>query len=164
MPIALIVAMGENRVIGKDNQLPWHMPADLKHFRELTLHKKILMGRKTYTSIGKPLPHRTNMILTHDKNFTAPECIILHSLKEVLEHVNAEEEFMIIGGTQIFEMFLPLAQKIYLTLIRHNFEGDAYFPEYSSQEWKTVSCESHKADEKNLFDYDFLTLEKVVSV
>src|SRR5687767_855649 len=115
MQISLIAALDRNRVIGKDNQLPWHLPADLKHFKALTLGKPILMGRKTYLSIGKPLPERTSIILTHDKTFRAPAgCLVAHSLAEALQQVKNTNEVMVIGGAKLFEQTLPIAKRLYL--------------------------------------------------
>ena len=158
MIISLIVAIGKNRVIGKNNSLPWKLPADMKRFKELTLGKAVIMGRKTFESIGKPLHNRTNIILTHDKNYKAKDCIVVHSVDEALKAAKGNEEVMVIGGEQIFKEFLPMADKIHLTFIDEDFEGDAYFPEYNEKEWKEVSREEHK--DKH-YKYVFVDLEKV---
>jgi dihydrofolate reductase len=158
--ISIICALAKNYVIGYKNQLPWHLPADLKHFKELTLGKPIIMGRKTFISIGKPLPQRRNIIITRDKNLIIPGCEIVHSLKEALTLTKASEEIMIIGGANIFAQALPCANRMYLTIIQHDFVGDVYFPKWNVQEWKIIECADYTADEKNPYPYSFLTLER----
>ena len=157
MQISLIAAMGKNRVIGKNNSLPWKLPEDMKRFKELTLGKPVIMGRKTFESIGKPLPNRKNIILTRDKNYKAKECIVVHSKEDALKAAEGNEEIMIIGGEQIFREFLQKADKMYLTFIDEYFEGDTYFPEYNRDEWKEVQREEHKNDYK----YTFVNLERI---
>ena len=130
MIISLVAAMGKNRVIGKDNSLPWKLPEDMKRFKELTSGKTVVMGRTTFESIGKPLPNRINIIITRDKNYKAEGCIVVNSVDEALKYAKDADEVMIIGGAQIYQQFLPIANKMYLTLIDEDFEGDAYFPEY----------------------------------
>jgi|TARA_Y100000310_G_scaffold344724_2_gene459063 dihydrofolate reductase len=159
MKVSFVVAMGKNRVIGKDNSLPWSMPADMKRFKELTTGKTIVMGRKTFESIGKALPNRKNIILTRDENYKAEHCIVVNSIEEALEIAESEEEVMVIGGANIYEQFLPKANRIYLTIIDNDFGGDKYFPEYGN-EWKEIEREEHEADEENKYDYVFLTLER----
>ncbi len=154
--ITAVVAMSENRVIGTKNQLPWHLPADLKHFKNITLNHTVLMGRKTYESIGKPLPNRRNIILTQDKSFKALGCEIVHDVQSAL----AFDDLYIIGGAQVFELFWPYINKLHLTLIHKNIEGDAFFPELDLKQWKLISREDHGADDKNPFDYSFLVLTK----
>jgi len=156
MTISLIAAMSRNHVIGKNNSLPWNLPADMKRFRELTLNKPVVMGRKTFESIGRPLPKRQNLILTKDRNFRAEGCIAVHSVKEAIEA--AEKEIMIIGGSQIYELFLPFADKMYLTIIEKDFEGDAYFPEFDSREWKETSRTSQ---EDNGLSFSFVDFERI---
>ena len=160
-----IVAMDEQRAIGKNNQLLWHLPADLKHFKELTTGHAILMGRKTYESIGKPLPNRTNIILTHGTDLNMPGCVIINSLKDLLQSdlLDETQELFIIGGAQIYQQLLPYTQRIYLTLVHHTFGGDVFFPELNPQEWQETSREAHQADEKNPYAYTFLTLERKVN-
>lgn len=162
MQISLIVAMTKNRVIGANNQLPWHLPADLRHFKSLTLGKPIVMGRKTYESIGKPLPGRTNIILTQQPNYHAEGCLVVHSIDAVLSAANDAAELMIIGGSSIYAEFLPLAQKIHLTEIAAAIVGDAYFPELTNIEWQKIAQEDYQADEKNVYNYSFVTLERSV--
>ena len=160
MIISFVAAMGKNKVIGKNNSLPWTMPADMKRFKELTMNKPIIMGRKTYESIGKPLPKRTNIIITRDENYEAEGCIVAHSVEEALNVAKNSEEVMVIGGSQIYKLFFPMANKIYLTIIEHDFEGDAYFPKYDVIEWKETDYEEHEKDAENPYDYIFLTLER----
>jgi dihydrofolate reductase len=160
MIISLIAAIGKNRVIGKNNSLPWKLPADMKRFRELTTGKPIIMGRKTFESIGKPLPNRTNIIITHDQNYKAEGCIIAHSIEEALKAAESNKEVMIIGGSQIYKEFLPKANKMYLTLIDADFDGNAYFPEYKVEEWKETAYEEHERDKDNQYSYTFVVLTR----
>ena len=159
MTISLVAAMGRNRVIGNKGKLPWHMPADLKYFRDKTKGKPVIMGRKTFDSMGKLLPNRTNIILTRDRHYKADGCIVADSADEALKSAGNAGEIMVIGGQKIFEQFMPIADRIYLTIIYADFEGDAYFPKYG-KEWKEASRERHNADEKNPYNYDFIVLEK----
>lgn len=162
MIISLIAAMGRNRVIGNNNTLPWNMPADMKRFRELTRGKPIIMGMKTFVSIGRVLPDRPNIVLTRDPHWQAPEgAIAAHSPQEALKIVEGHDEMMVIGGEQIFKLFLPLAQRMYLTLIDHDFEGDAHFPEFDIKDWKETERISYRADDKNSYPYIFLTIERL---
>lgn len=160
MIISFIVAMGRNRVIGKDNALPWSLPADMKRFREVTMHKPIIMGRKTFESIGRVLPDRTNIILTRDKNFSADGCMVVHSLQEALHAAEHAEEVFVIGGGLIFKQFLSQVRRMYLTIIDEDFEGDVLFPVFNSQEWKEVEHRAFIPDEKNKYSYTFVTLER----
>lgn len=160
MIISLVAAMGRNRVIGKDNALPWKLPADMKRFREITTGHPIVMGRATFESIGRALPNRLNIVMTRDKNYTAEGCRIVHSLQEALQAGAGNDEVMVIGGTSIFVQFLPLAERIYLTVIDHDFEGDAYFPEFDETQWRETERRAYEPDEKNLYRYTFLTLER----
>lgn len=159
--IAIVVAAAENNLIGKDNGLAWHLPADLRHFKQITLGHPILMGRKTYESIGKPLPGRTSIVITTQEDYEAPGCLVAHSLQEAVEQAKQLEEEMIciIGGAEIYRQALPLTDKIYLTRIHHTFEGDAYFPELKEENWVVSEQEYHEADEKNKYSFSFMTLE-----
>lgn len=156
--ISLIVATGENNVIGLNNKMPWHLPADLAYFKRVTTGHAIVMGRKTFESIGRPLPKRTNIILTRDKNFQATDCHIIHSVEAALE-LSKQDQLFIIGGAEIYKQFLPHADKIYLTHIHQNFEGDTFFPKLTD-EWKLVSTEKHDPDEKNQYEYEFRKYER----
>ena len=159
----MISAVAENRVIGNKNALPWHMPADFKYFKETTLNKTIVMGLNTFKSISeKALPDRKNIILNNDPNYIPPEgCFVAHSINELMEMVKDEPEVMICGGASVYKQFLPLAQRLYITQVHANPEGDTYFPEINPSEWKEVKRTDYKADEKNVYDYSFVVLEKI---
>lgn len=160
MTISIIAAVAKNRVIGKDNKLPWNLPADLKHFKDLTLGKPIVMGQKTFESIGKPLPGRTNVVLTLDKSFNPSGCIMAHSIEEALEKAGNCQEVMICGGASVYKQFLPRADKMYLTLIEGDFEGDAYFPEFDWQDWQETERIENQPDKENHYKYTFLILAR----
>ena len=157
--LSIIAAVSNQGALGKDNRLLWHLPADLKHFKTLTLKKPIIMGRKTYESIGRPLPKRINIIITRDENYQAEGCVITHSLKEAIKAAGDAVEIMVIGGAEIYRQAIPLADRIYLTHIDANIDGDAYFPKVPS-EFHESSREEHIADARNTFNYCFLTLDK----
>lgn len=161
--ISAILAMSENRVIGKNNQLPWHLPADLTHFKTLTTGHPIIMGRKTYASIGKPLPNRTNIILTRDTTFKADNCLIVHSPQQALEQATNREskEIFIIGGAEIYQQLMPYTQRLYLTLVHDTVEGDTFFPPLNPTEWQELAREDYASDEKNRHDYSFITLARI---
>lgn len=158
----MISALAKNRAIGKRNALPWYLPADLKHFKEKTTGKVIVMGLNTFKSVGeRPLPNRKNIVLTDDKNYKAAGGVVLaYSIDEVLEITKDEPEVMISGGAMVYKQFLPLAQRLYLTFIDHDFDGDIFFPEFDMQEWQEVSRENHQPDEKNKYAYSFVVLER----
>ncbi len=160
--ISIISALANNRTIGKKNDLPWHLPADLKHFKETTTGKTIVMGLNTFKSIGsKPLPNRKNIVLSGDMTVQVPEGVILvNSLERVLEMTKDEKEVMICGGAMVYQQFLPLADRMYLTYIDHDFDGDIFFPEFNMNDWQEVSRENHQPDEKNLYPYSFVILER----
>lgn len=160
MIISLIAAMDKNRIIGNDNRLPWHLPADLKHFKAITLNKPIIMGRKTFDSIGKPLPQRRNMVISRQKKLNLPGCEVFSSLSDAIKAVDTNEEVMIIGGESIFRESLSLADRLYLTIIDHEFEGDTVFPQWDKKAWKVISSETHQSDERNRYGYTFIQLEK----
>ncbi len=159
--ITLVVAMAANRVIGCKNRLPWHLPADLRHFRQMTLGKPVLMGRKTHESIGRALPERTNIVVTRDDAYTAPGCIVVHSIESALKAAGEREEVMVIGGTDLYWQLLPRAGRICLTLIHAKFEGDARFPELDEREWREVERVDCEPDEKNAWPYSFIRLDRV---
>jgi len=160
MRLSAICAMSENRVIGKDKKMPWHLPEDLKHFKKITLGSPIILGRKTYESIGKPLPGRENIVVTREVDFKAPGCIVVNSVEHALEAVSYSEEAFVIGGAVIYHHLLHKLQKIYLTLIHENFDGDTFFPELNMDEWQETERSDHKSDEKNKYNYSFITLER----
>lgn len=162
MIISQIVAVAENRAIGKDNDLIWRLPADLKYFKEITTGHHIIMGRKNYESIGRPLPNRTSIIITRNKDYKAEGCIIVHSLDEALKiaNQNGETEAFIIGGGEIYKNSMELTDKIYYTEVHETFEADTFYPELDTSIWKEVSREKHFKDEKNTYDYSFVKFVK----
>ena len=162
MDISIIVAIGEHNEIGRNNGLLCHLPADLRRFKELTVGHTIVMGRKTFESLPKgALPNRRNVVLTRrSKDFSFNNCIVYSSLSEVIDNENNSNEIFIIGGAEVFRQALPLANKLYLTKIHAEFnDADTFFPEINYSEWKEVSREEHKADDKHLYDYTFLSLQ-----
>ncbi len=158
--ISLIAAMGNDRVIGIDNRLPWRLPADLKHFRAMTLGKPVLMGRKTFESIGKPLPGRLNIVITQDAAYSAAGVTVVHSVDEALTAAGNAPEMMVMGGASFYVQMLPRAERLYLTLVHGDFAGDAYFPTYDENEWGVVSRDDHAPDQANPHPYSFLLLER----
>lgn len=162
MNISIIVATSKNNVIGLNNQLPWHLPADLKYFKSLTNGHSIIMGRKTYDSIGRPLPNRENIIITRDKNYSSAELVIKHSIEEAIQHCNGQEEVFIIGGDTIYKQTIAVATRLYITRVDTIIEnGDAFFPEINNEEWENVSAEHFTKDDKNKFDYSFEIYERI---
>lgn len=162
--VTLIVAMDRDRLIGVDNKLPWHLPADLKHFKALTLGHHVIMGRKTFESIlatsgGKPLPGRTSVIVTRQRDYSAPVgCVMAHSLSEALSAASADQEAFVIGGAELFAQTLPIAEKIHVTEVDTRIGyGDVYFPELASSHWREAAREEHEPDAKNRFRYAFVT-------
>jgi dihydrofolate reductase len=160
MLISLIVAMDRNRVIGNQGRLPWHISADLKNFRAITMGKPIIMGRKTHESIGRVLPGRENVIITRDKNYQATGCTVLHSLECVYAKFHDSDEIMIMGGAGLYEQTLAKAGRIYLTEVHAAVEGDTCFPDFDRETWEEVSRQDFRADEKNEYDYSFVILER----
>lgn len=162
MIISSIVATAENRVIGKDNDMPWHLPADLAYFKKTTSGHHIILGRKNYEAIGGPLPKRTNIIVTRDMGFSCSNCEVVHSIEDalLLARQNGENEVFIIGGGTIYEQSEPYWNKLYLTEIELVTEGDVFFPELNWEEWTLVSEEKHEKDEKNPYDYCFKVFER----
>lgn len=160
--ITLVVAKNENNVIGDDNQLIWHLPNDLKHFKKITTGHPILMGRLTYESIGKPLLNRTNIVITRNKNWSADGVVVTHSLQEAIKAGHdIDEEIFIIGGGKIFEQSMELADVIELTEVYNDIDGEILFPEIDSEIWKEVSREEFEKDEKHQFDYSFVRYERI---
>ena len=160
MSLSIVVAMDENRLIGKDNKLPWHLPADLAYFKKITMGKSIVMGRKTYDSIGRPLPNRRNIVISRNLKTLITGCEVLSSIDDVLSITEDEDEVMIIGGASLCEQLLPQVSRLYITKIEGKFDGDIYFPEYDESDWRQVSCESHLPDPSNQHAYHFLVLER----
>ncbi len=161
MIISIIAAIAEGRVIGLNNHMPWHLPADLRHFKALTLGKPIVMGRQTYLSLGKPLPERRNIILTHDLNFVAPGCEVVHNWPEVEALCTDCDEMMVIGGEAVYKQILPKAQRLYLTEIQLETKGDRFFPQWNKDEWRLVAKEAFVADDKNPYAYRFLEYRRI---
>lgn len=161
MIVSIIVAMDINRVIGKDNQLPWRLPRELQYVKKTTMGHPIILGRKNYESIGRPLPGRRNIILTRDENFSAEGCEIAHSVEEVYKLCENEEEIFIFGGEQIYKLFLEDTDKLYVTVIHHEFEGDTFFPEIDWTKWKEIFVEQGITDEKNPYEYYYHVFERL---
>jgi len=161
--LSMIAAMGKNRVIGKDNAMPWHLPADLQHFKKTTLGSPIIMGRKTYDSIGRPLPGRLNIILSRNTKLEIEGCSVVDSLDNalMLAQESAKDEVFITGGAHLYDTFLEEADRLYLTLIDEAFDGDTFFPDYTQFSWQEVSREDHHADDKNPHNYSFVTFDKI---
>lgn len=160
--LSMIVAMGENRVIGKDNTMPWHLPNDLQYFKKVTTGKTIIMGRKTFDSLGRVLPNRKHIVLTRSNESFPDEVVVVHDVNEILEYVNnhQEEEVFIIGGGQLFSIMLPHVDRLYVTLIKEHFSGDVYFPEIDLNKWHLIKKEKGLQDEKNRYEYYFLVYER----
>lgn len=162
MIISMIAAMAEDRVIGLDGIMPWHLPADLAHFKSSTMGSPVIMGRRTYDSIGRPLPGRRNIVLSRNASLSIEGCDVMQNLDEALQSIeDAVDEVFIIGGQQLYEQALPKADRLYLTHIALSVEGDTHFPDYSIYNWKTVSSSSHDADARNQWSYSFELLERL---
>lgn len=161
--VTIIAAIGLNNALGKDNDLIWHLPADLKRFKKTTIGFPIIMGRKTYESIGRPLPNRTNIIVTRNADYHQDGCIVKSSLEEAVESVANEEHAFIIGGAQIYNQAIEqgLADRLDITLVQESFEADVYFPEFDKMGWELISREDFDKDEKNPHNYSFLQFKKV---
>lgn len=155
MKISLIVARSQNNVIGKDNKMPWHLPADLKHFKAVTMGKPIVMGRKTFESIGRALPGRRNIVMSCQKDLVLAGCDVFHTMDDVLEAVHSASEVMIIGGANLYAQWLDRVDCIYMTVVEAEFDGDAFFPELNKTDWQLVSEEKHFPDDKNKYSYRF---------
>ncbi|MFT4414118.1 dihydrofolate reductase [Fredinandcohnia humi] len=161
MMISLLFAMDKNHLIGKDGDLPWRLPADLAYFKRVTMGHPVIMGRKTYVSIGRPLPGRENIIVTRDLNYEADGCKVIHSIEEIVKLNNERnEELFVIGGAEIFKEILPFTDRLYITEIEEEFEGDVFFPIFNKSEWKLISKEKGVRDTKNPYDYTFLVYER----
>lgn len=161
--ITIIAAIAENNALGKNNDLIWHLPADLKRFKKTTTGHHIIMGRNTFESIGKPLPNRTTVIITRNPDYKAAGCIMVNSLEKALEIAKEDETPFIIGGAQIYKQAISIADKLDITEVHHSFEADVFFPEINKSSWKETNREYFTADEKNKFDYSFITYVKKVS-
>lgn len=161
--LSIIVAVAKNNVIGKDNQLIWHLPEDLKRFKRLTTNHTIIMGRKTFESLGRVLPNRKHVILCNDAemNIDDENVEILDDISKLKKYKDSEEENFVIGGATIYKLLMPYADKMYVTHIKEEFEGDVYFPEISEKDWKITEREKGLRDEKNPFDYEYVTYERI---
>ena len=159
--ISIVVAMDTKGVIGRDNGLPWHLPADLQHFKRTTMGKPILMGRKTHESIGRPLPGRTNIVITRDSGYRAAGCVVVNSIDAALEAAGEQDEIMVIGGAEFYRQVLPRTDTIYLTRIHESFDGDTCFPGLNAADWCEVERSDHAADSKNPHDYSFIRLDRM---
>ena len=160
MRLSIIVAMDDNQLIGKDNTLPWNLPADLGYFKKTTTGKTVLMGRKTYESIGRPLPNRRNVIISRDANFKAPGCEVIGPIVRALELAKEDDEIMIMGGATFYEQMLPSVNRLYITQIEGVYAGDAYFPSFNPDDFVETFRESHQPDEKNKHTYHFTILDR----
>lgn len=160
MNLSILAAKAENNVIGKDNQLIWHLPADLKHFRELTTGGTVIMGRKTFESIGKALPNRENIVVTRQKDYIAPGCEVVNSLKDAIQISSQEENVFIIGGGEIYRQAMEIAGTLYITEVHEHFSGDTFFPEIDRTVWEETFREDHQSNEKNPFEFSFVTYQR----
>ncbi|MCB1648031.1 MAG: type 3 dihydrofolate reductase [Pseudomonadales bacterium] len=166
MKLALIWAMARNRTIGRNNALPWHLPEDLKYFKRVTMGKPIIMGRKTWESIGRPLPGRTNIVISRDPAFQAEGVKVVNSLEQALSVaesvgiIDGSDEVVVMGGEQIYALALPKAERLYMTEVHADVAGDAHFPEFDRSRWQELLREDHAADGPNPYDYSFIVLEK----
>ena len=161
MKLSLIAAMAKNRVLGKDNKMPWHLPGELAYFKKVTLGKPVLMGRNTFDSIGKPLPGRRNMVISSQPGYAPDGVEVFSKLQVAMAAVSDVEELMVVGGGKIYEAFVPYADRLYLTQIDAEFEGDTFFPALNPLEWKEISAEKHSKDEKNAYDFTCRVLERI---
>lgn len=158
--LSLIAAVAQNRVIGVHNTLPWHLPADLKHFRRLTSGHPILMGRRNYESIGRPLPERDNIVITRQPDYRAPGCRVVHSLEAALAAASGAPEIFVIGGAELYAQTLARADRLYLTWVHAEIAGDTFFPEFDLHDWHENARERHEADERHAHPYSFVVLDR----
>lgn len=156
MILSIIAAVSENNIIGSNNNLVWNLPADLKRFKQITSGHYIIMGRKTYESVGKPLPNRTNIIITTDKTYKAEGCLVFNTIGEATDYAKTQDEVFILGGGNIYKQTINIADKMYITRIHESFEGDTYFPIIEKSVWGEELVETHQPDEKNKYSYSFI--------
>jgi dihydrofolate reductase len=159
MTTSIIVAIAKNRAIGKDNKLLWYLPNDLKHFKDVTTGHTVIMGRKTFDSVGKPLPRRRNIVVTR-QDISIEGCEVVKSIEAALALCAGEDEVFIVGGAEIYRQAIPLTDRIYLTIIDQEFEGDTFFPELNTGDWQETQRENFEPDDKNKYSYSFITLER----
>jgi dihydrofolate reductase len=155
MNVSLVAAMGKNRELGFHNKLPWHLPDDLKRFKEVTRGHAVIMGRKTFESIGRPLPQRKNIVITRNATYAAPGCSVVHSIEDALREAADDAEIFVIGGAEIYKLALPYANKMYLTFVEAAPQADAYFPEFNKSDWNVVREEAHAADAAHPYPFVF---------
>ena len=160
MIVSMVVAIAENNAIGKDNQLLWHLPKDLKHFKSITSGHTVIMGRKTFDSVGKPLPNRRNIVVTRNTALNIEGVEVVNDLKAALALCTTEKEVFIVGGAEVYKLAMADTDRIFLTVVHASFEADTFFPEIDKDIWKVTASESHEPDEKHAFGYTFSTLER----
>jgi len=161
--ISIVAALARNRAIGRDNAMPWRLPEDLKRFKRLTLGHAVIMGRRTFESIGSPLPGRDNIVITRSPDWSRSGCIAVRSLEAALAAIGAARDAFVIGGAQIYALAMPLAQRLYMTEIARDYEGDAFFPEFDRSQWHEVSRERHTAGDPEAFDYAFVVYDRTAA-
>jgi dihydrofolate reductase len=160
MTVSLVVAASTNNVIGRDGELPWHLPDDLRHFKRITTGKPVIMGRKTFESIGRPLPDRQNIVMTRDPDYAAEGCDVVASVAEAMDVAGDADEVMVIGGGQVYRDFLPRADRIYMTRVQAEVQGETRFPKIEGNTWRLVSAEHHAADERHEYDFEMMVFER----
>ena len=160
MKISVIAAMSQNRVIGRDGALPWHLPTDLARFKSITTGHTVIMGRKTFESVGKPLPNRRTIVITRNNDYQCAGVFIAHSLDEALDHAAREDEIFILGGEAVYRIALPRADRLYLTIVHATIEGDTYFPRFDFDDWKLVEDERHEVDDRHAYAFSFRRYER----
>ena len=160
--LSIIAAISENNVLGKENKLLWRLPADLKRLKSLTMGHHLIMGRKTFESLGKPLPGRPHIIITRQKNYSPEGVTVVNSLEKAIELVKDDIQPFIFGGGEIYTLALPYVKKIYITKVHANFDGDTFFPHLKNEEWKLTDCQKFEPDEKNLFSYSYLEYDRIL--
>lgn len=159
--ITIIAAVAANRALGKDNQLIWHLPADLRRFKKVTSGHHVIMGRKTFESLGKPLPNRTNIIISRNTDYNAEGCVVVNSLQSAIDAARDDENPFILGGAEIYQQAMQFADKLDITFVHEQFEADAFFPKISKAHWRETSRQDHKADDENIYDYSFVTFTRI---
>ena len=159
--LSLIVAMSRNRVIGANGGIPWHLPDELKLFKSITMGHHIIMGRKTWESIGRPLPGRSTVVVSRQPAYRVPGAVVAHTLEEAVAACGGDEEIFVIGGAELFQLALPLADRLYLTTVEGEFAGDTYMPEFNTDDWRAVSSQSHAADGRHRHPYHHIVYERI---
>ena len=162
--ISIIAAMADNRVIGRDNRLPWHLPADLAHFKMTTLDRPIIMGRRTFESLPGLLPRRRHIVVTRNRRYNAPGCTLADSPEAAIEAAGAASEIFFIGGASLYRAAIPMARRMHLSLVHGSFDGDVLFPDWNPAQWIEVSRSEHPSDDRNAFDLTFVVLERVAGL